>query len=81
MGKSKLPVCIAKTQYSFSDDMKKLGRPKDFTLQVANVNLSSGAGFIVAVCGTMLLMPGLSKTPAACGMTIDSETLEIKGLF
>ncbi len=80
-GMGDVPVCIAKTQYSFSDDATKLGRPSGFTLQVTDVQIRGGAGFAVAVCGNMMLMPGLSKRPSAVGMTIDSETNEIKGLF
>lgn len=81
LGKDKLPVCIAKTQYSFSDDMTKLGRPTGFTLTVRDVELRGGAGFLVVVCGNIMLMPGLSKRPSALGMTIDDNTHEIKGLF
>ncbi|MEG2413067.1 MAG: formate--tetrahydrofolate ligase [Clostridia bacterium] len=81
IGKDKLPVCIAKTQYSFSDDATKLGRPQGFVLQVQEVQLRGGAEFLVAACGNIMLMPGLSKKPSACEMTIDSKTLEIKGLF
>lgn len=80
-GKGKLPVCIAKTQYSFSDDQTKLGRPTGFKITVSDVEIRSGAGFLVAVCGSMMLMPGLGKRPAALGMTIDSDSYEIKGLF
>ena len=80
-GKGKLPVCIAKTQYSFSDDQTKLGRPTGFKITVSDVEIRSGAGFLVAVCGSMMLMPGLGKRPAAMGMTIDSDSYEIKGLF
>lgn len=76
-----LPVCIAKTQYSLSDDQTKLGRPTDFEITVREVYYRAGAGFIVAVTGKILLMPGLGKTPAAEGMTIDTESGEIKGLF
>lgn len=81
IGKSALPICIAKTQYSFSDDATKLGRPKDFVLTVKDVEIRGGAEFIVPICGNILLMPGLSKKPAALGMTIDEKTLEIRGLF
>ena len=80
-GKGKLPVCIAKTQYSFSDDQTKLGRPTGFKITVSDVEIRSGAGFLVAVCGSMMLMPGLGKRPAAMGMAIDSDSYEIKGLF
>lgn len=81
IGKGKLPVCIAKTQYSFSDDATKLGRPVGFTLHVQDVELRGGAGFLVAICGNIMLMPGLGKRPNALDMTIDDETMEIKGLF
>ena len=81
IGKASLPVCIAKTQYSFSDDMKKLGRPTGFTLTVNDVEVRGGAEFLVAVCGSIMLMPGLGKKPAALGMSIDDNTYEIKGLF
>ncbi len=76
-----LPVCIAKTQYSLSDDQTKLGRPSGFRITVRELYFRAGAGFIVAVTGKILLMPGLGKTPAAEGMTINTETGEIKGLF
>ena len=76
-----LPVCIAKTQYSLSDDQTKLGRPTDFDITVREVYYRAGAGFVVAVTGKILLMPGLGKTPAAEGMTIDTQSGEIKGLF
>ena len=76
-----LPVCVAKTQYSLSDDQTKLGRPEGFRITVREAYLRAGAGFIVALTGKILLMPGLSKTPAANGMTIDPATMEIKGLF
>ena len=81
IGKANLPVCIAKTQYSFSDDMKKLGRPTGFTLTVNDLEVRGGAEFLVAVCGSIMLMPGLGKKPAALGMSIDDNTYEIKGLF
>ena len=81
IGKADLPICIAKTQYSFSDDASRLGRPVGFTLHVQDVELRGGAGFLVVVCGSIMLMPGLSKTPNAVNMTIDSNTGEIKGLF
>ena len=80
-GKGGLPVCIAKTQYSFSDDQKKLGRPTGFKITVSDVEIRSGAEFLVAVCGSMMLMPGLGKQPAALNMTINGESKEIKGLF
>lgn len=81
IGKQHLPICIAKTQYSFSDDPTQLGRPKDFVMTVQEVQVRAGAGFLVVVCGSVMLMPGLSKKPSALGMTIDSKTKEIKGLF
>ena len=81
LGKSNLPVCIAKTQYSFSDDATKLGRPTGFTMKVRDIEIRGGAGFLVVVCGNIMLMPGLSKRPSALGMTIDDETQEIRGLF
>lgn len=79
MGKDALPVCIAKTQYSFSDDAKKLGAPSGFKIKVRDINLRSGAGFIVAECGSIMLMPGLPKVPAACNMTINGD--KITGIF
>ncbi len=81
LGMDKFPIVIAKTQYSLSDDMKKLGRPKDFDITVRDIEIRGGAGFLVVLCGSMLLMPGLSKTPSAINMTIDDETQEITGLF
>ena len=77
---SKLPVVIAKTQYSFSDDPKLLGAPSDFTLTIRDVEYRGGAGFLVALAGSMLLMPGLSKTPNAVNMTIDEDG-NINGLY
>lgn len=79
-GWDNLPVCIAKTQYSFSDDQTVLGAPSDFTFHIREFVPKLGAGFIVALSGTMLTMPGLSKTPAAVNMTIDENGV-IKGLF
>lgn len=70
---SHLPVCIAKTQYSFSDDAKLLGRAKGFTFSVKDLDIRTGAGFIVAVCGKIMLMPGLPKVPAAVNMKIDAD--------
>lgn len=81
LGKSRLPICIAKTQYSFSDDMTKLGRPIGFTMTVRDVEIRGGAEFLVVVCGSIMLMPGLGKKPSALGMTIDANSGEIKGLF
>lgn len=79
-GYGKLPICIAKTQYSFSDDPAKLGDPRDYEFNVHDVQLRAGAGFIVVIAGSIMLMPGLGKEPAATKMTI-SETREITGLF
>ncbi len=77
---AKLPVCMAKTQYSLSDDASKLGRPTDFTLTVREVKLSAGAGFIVVLTGAIMTMPGLPKKPAAYSIDID-ENGNITGLF
>ena len=79
-GYGKLPVCMAKTQYSFSDDPKLLGAPSGFTVQVRNVKLSSGAGFIVVLTGEIMTMPGLPKVPAAENIDVD-EKGNISGLF
>jgi formate--tetrahydrofolate ligase len=79
-GFDELPVCIAKTQYSLSDDSNLLGRPTGFTIKINDVILRSGAGFIVATAGDIMLMPGLSKNPAACAMTLDRDGA-IGGLF
>ena len=79
-GYANLPVCIEKTQYSFSDDPKKLGAPENFTMDVRDVALSSGAGFIVVLCGTIMRMPGLPKKPAAESITLN-ENGETIGLF
>ena len=75
-----LPVCMAKTQYSLSDDAKKVGRPEDFTITVRQVRLSAGAGFVVAFTGEIIAMPGLPKVPAAEAIDID-ENGEVVGLF
>lgn len=80
LGFAELPVCIAKTQYSFSDDPKKLGAPEDFTVSVRGVRLSAGAGFIVALTGDMLTMPGLPRVPAAEGIDVTDDGI-ISGLF
>ena len=77
---ARFPVCMAKTQYSLSDDPTKLGRPTDFTLTVREVKLSAGAGFIVALTGAIMTMPGLPKAPAALKIDID-ENGKITGLF
>ena len=80
LGMAHMPVCIAKTQYSFSDDKAKLGAPDDFTVTVREVKVSAGAGFIVALTGDVLTMPGLPKSPAAERIDVDS-TGKISGLF
>ena len=74
------PVCIAKTQYSFSDDPAKLGAPEGFTVTVRNVKISAGAGFVVALTGDIMTMPGLPKVPAAEGIDVDEQG-RITGLF
>ncbi|MCX5726524.1 MAG: formate--tetrahydrofolate ligase [Candidatus Saganbacteria bacterium] len=76
----KLPICVAKTQYSLTDDPKKLGRPKEFNIAVKKLRASAGAGFIVVYTGDIVTMPGLPKVPAAEGMDIDEDG-KIKGLF
>lgn len=80
LGFSKMPICIAKTQYSFSDDPKLLGAPKGFTVTIRNLKVSAGAGFIVALTGDIMTMPGLPKVPAAEKIDVDS-TGKITGLF
>lgn len=80
LGFAELPVCIAKTQYSFSDDPKKLGAPENFTVSVRGVRLSTGAGFIVALTGDVLTMPGLPRVPAAEGIDVTDDGI-ISGLF
>ena len=80
LGFDKMPVCMAKTQYSLSDDASKLGRPVGFTVTVRELKISAGAGFIVALTGDILTMPGLPKRPAAENMDID-ENGKITGLF
>ncbi len=79
-GYTKLPICMAKTQYSLSDDPKKLGRPKDFRVSIRSVKVSAGAGFIVALTGDIMTMPGLPKAPAAEKIDVDN-TGKISGLF
>jgi formate--tetrahydrofolate ligase len=76
----KVPVCIAKTQYSLSDDPAKLGRPKNFDLNIREVRLSNGAGFAVAFAGDIMTMPGLPRIPAAEKIDVDKQG-KIKGLF
>jgi formate--tetrahydrofolate ligase len=80
LGKSDLPVCIAKTQYSLSDDAAKLGSPENFSITVKDVTLSNGAGFIVVLTGNIMKMPGLPKCPAAEKIDIDSNG-KITGIF
>ncbi len=80
LGYDKMPICMAKTQYSFSDDQTKLGAPRGFTVTVRNVKVSAGAGFLVALTGEIMTMPGLPKVPAAERIDVD-ETGKISGLF
>ena len=80
LGFGNLPICMAKTQYSFSDDPTKLGAPKDFRITVRNLKVSAGAGFIVALTGDVMTMPGLPKVPAAEKIDVD-ENGKITGLF
>jgi len=80
MGHGRLPVCMAKTQNSLSDDPKKIGRPRDFTITVRDARLCAGAGFVVAYAGDVLTMPGLPKVPGAEGMDVDA-TGNVTGLF
>ena len=80
LGFDKLPICMAKTQYSFSDDMTKLGAPSDFTVTVREVKVSAGAGFIVALTGSIMTMPGLPKVPSAEKIDVDEDG-KILGLF
>ena len=80
LGFDKLPVCMAKTQYSFSDDMTKTGAPENFDITVKNIKVSAGAGFIVALTGDIMTMPGLPKIPAAVNIDVD-ESGKISGLF
>ena len=80
MGFGNCPICVAKTQYSLTDDQTKLGAPKDFEVTVRNLKISAGAGFIVALTGEIMTMPGLPKVPAAERIDVD-ETGKISGLF
>jgi formate--tetrahydrofolate ligase len=80
MGYGQLPICIAKTQYSLSDDPTAIGRPRGFTVNIRDAKLSAGAGFIVAIAGDIMTMPGLSKIPAAEKIDILPDG-EIVGLF
>lgn len=80
LGLDKLPICMAKTQYSFSDNPKLLGRPKGFTIHVRDLTVATGAGFIIAICGSIMRMPGLPKQPAAQHIDVNDDG-EIIGLF
>src|SRR5690606_2059721 len=80
LGLNNLPVCIAKTQYSFSDNPKLLGRPSGFTLTVRDIEIAAGAGFIVPITGEMMRMPGLPNIPSAELIDIDEDG-NISGLF
>ncbi len=73
LGYGRLPVCIAKTQYSFTDDPKQTGAPSGWTLTISDVSLSAGAGFVVAIAGSMMLMPGLGKVPQAQKLDVDAQ--------
>ena len=79
-GFGKFPVCIAKTQYSFSTDPKLKGAPSGHILPIREVRLSSGAGFVVVICGAIMTMPGLPKVPAADSIKLNKKG-EIEGLF
>jgi formate--tetrahydrofolate ligase len=80
LGFDKLPICVAKTQYSFSDDPTKLGAPEDFTVTIKNVKVSAGAGFLVVLTGDIMTMPGLPKVPAAERIDVSDDGV-ISGLF
>ena len=80
LGCDKIPVCVAKTQYSLSDDQTKLGKPENFNITIRDVKLSSGAGFVVAYAGDIMTMPGLPKVPAADNIDVDDNGV-ISGLF
>ena len=80
MGFGDLPICMAKTQYSLSDDPKAIGRPEGFTVQVREVRLASGAGFIVALTGSIMTMPGLPRVPASEAMGVGPNG-EAVGVF
>ena len=80
LGADKLPVCVAKTQYSLSDNPSLLGAPKDFEITVRNLSLSNGAGFVVVYTGDIMTMPGLPKVPAAYSIDVD-ENGKIVGLY
>ena len=80
MGFDKTPICMAKTQYSLSDDLTKIGRPTGFTITVREIRVAAGAGFLVAITGEIMTMPGLPKEPSAVKMDIDNNG-KIVGLF
>ena len=80
MGFGEFPICMAKNQYSFSDDAKKLGRPENFDIHIREVYVDAGAGFVVALTGAVMTMPGLPKVPAANNIDV-SEDGKITGLF
>ena len=80
LGFGRCPICVAKTQYSFSDDPTKLGAPENFTVTVKNVKISAGAGFVVVLTGDIMTMPGLPKVPAAERIDVDEDG-KISGLF
>ena len=80
LGFGDLPVCMAKNQYSLSDDQTKLGRPTGFTVNVRDVYVSAGAGFVVVLTGNIMTMPGLPKTPAAFNIDVTEDGV-ITGLF
>ncbi len=73
LGLEGLPVCMAKNQYSFSDDASRLNAPEDFKVNVKDIRISSGAGFLVPMLGEIMTMPGLPKVPAANGMDVDDK--------
>ena len=79
-GLGNLPICVAKTQYSLSDDPTLLGRPSGFNVEINDLIPNTGSGFLVAISGDIMRMPGLPKVPAAVNMDIDKEG-KIKGLF
>ena len=80
LGKENLPICIAKTQYSLSDNPEKLGAPQDFEINIKDIYISNGAGFLVVLAGNILQMPGLPKVPAAENIDVN-EFGKISGLF
>ena len=80
LGFGNLPVCMAKTQYSLSDDPELLGRPENFTMHIREAYVSAGAGFVVVLTGTVMTMPGLPKKPAAFSIDVNEDGV-ITGLF